>query len=140
MPKRHELGPSDRASCLIDAKRTAMREGVKIGNLYPFFRMKLVEAVKRGSTIEEKIVASDLSDQDAYRIEHEMIGEVHKNHSGQLWNTIDERFMDPQYLPEEWSNPVDAIYKVPRPLREALIVPPGASCRSSSDKYHWLGG
>jgi len=121
---------------LIDAKRTAMREGVKIRNLYPFFRMKLVEAVKRGSTIEEKIIAAGLSDQEAYQVEHQMIGEFHKNHAGQLWNTIDERFMDCQYLPEEWSNPVNPLYKVPRPLRTQQTQ----SSRSSSDKYHSRDG
>jgi hypothetical protein len=107
-------------SHLIEAKRTAMRAGVKVRNLYPFFRMKLVEAVKRGSTIEEKIIASGLSDQEAYRIEHHAIGQFHKNHPGRLWNTVDERFMDAQYLPEEWLNPVNPLYKLPRPLRTVI--------------------
>jgi hypothetical protein len=34
-----------------------------------------------------------------------MIGEFHKFRAGQLWNTIDERFLDPRYLPEEWDDP-----------------------------------
>ena len=46
-------------SHLIDAKRTALRPGIKVQNLSPFFRRKLVEAVKRRSTIEEKIIASN---------------------------------------------------------------------------------
>jgi len=46
--------------------------------------------------------ASNLTDQEAYRVKQQMIGELHKNHAGQLWNTIDERFMDSQYLPAEW--------------------------------------
>ena len=103
-------------SHLIDAKRTATRPGVKIRNVWPFFRQQLVRAVRRGAKIQEKIVAANLTDSEAYRIEGQMIGKFHKRRSGQLWNTIDERFMDPQYLPKSWSNPVHPAYKLPRPL------------------------
>ena len=99
---------------LIDARRTANTPGI-IG---PFFRRQLVKAVKRGSVIQEKIIRTDLTDEEAYKFEHAMIGNFHKNHAGQLWNTIDERFMDSQYLPDDWSNPLDPMYRVPRPLRE----------------------
>jgi hypothetical protein len=101
---------------LIDAQRTATRPGVKIRNVWPFFRQQLVRAVRRRATIQEKILVSNLTDTEAYRIEGQMIGKFHKRRSGQLWNTIDERFMDPQYLPKTWSNPVHPAYKVPRPL------------------------
>jgi len=107
-------------SHLIDAKRTALRPGIKVKNLSPFFRRKLVEAVKSRSTIEEKIIASNLTDQEAYGVEQQMIGELHKNHAGQLWNTIDELFMNSQYVPAEWLSPVEPLHKVPRPLRETV--------------------
>ena len=103
-------------SHLIDAKRTAARPGVKIRNVWPFFRQQLVRAVSRGSKIQEEILFSSLTDAEAYRIEGQLIGKFHRHYSGQLWNTIDERFMHPQYLPKTWSNPVHPAYKVPRPL------------------------
>ena len=107
-------------SHLIEAKQTASKPGVKIRNLSPHFRKMLVAAVRRGSTIKEKIVADNLTDQEAYTIEHQMIGNLHKHHAGQLWNTIDERFMSPEYLPDEWTNPVNPLYRLPRPLTPAL--------------------
>jgi hypothetical protein len=107
-------------SHLIDAKRTASRSEVKIGNLSPHFRKMLVSAVRRGLNIAEVIVASNLTDGEAYTIEQEMIGNYHRRYAGQLWNTIDERFMDPKYFPKKWSNPVNPLYRVPRPLKEFL--------------------
>src|SRR5262249_54464144 len=41
--------------------------------------------------------------------------------AGQLWNTVDERFMDPKYLPVRWSNPVNPLYRLPRPLNERAL-------------------
>ena len=72
------------------------------------------------------MVASNLTDSEAYAIEQEMIGNYHKQYAGQLWNTIDERFMDPKYFPKKWSNPVDPLYRVSRPLKELLdgVSPP----------------
>ena len=78
-------------SHLIDAKRTASRPDVKICNLSPHFRKMLVSAVRRGLIIAENMVASNLTDSEAYAIEQEMIGNYHKQYAGQLWNTIDER-------------------------------------------------
>jgi hypothetical protein len=65
-------------SHLIDAKRTASRSEVKIGNLSPHFRKMLVSAVRRGLNIAEVIVASNLTDGEAYTIEQEMIGNYHR--------------------------------------------------------------
>ena len=92
-------------SHLIDAKRTASKLDVNIRNLSPHFRKMLVSAVRRGLNIAEIMVASNLTDGEAYTIEQEMIGNYHKRYAGQLWNTIDERFMDRKYLPKKWSNP-----------------------------------
>ena len=80
----------------------------------------LVSAVRRGANIAEKMVAFYLTDGEAYTIERQMIGNYHKRYAGQLWNTIDERFMEPKYLPKKWSNPVNPLYRVPRPLNELL--------------------
>ena len=116
-------------SHLIDAKRTASRPDVKIRNLSPHFRKMLVSAVRRGLIIAENMVASNLTDGEAYKIEQEMIGNYHKQYAGQLWNTIDERFMDPKYFPKKWSNPVNPLYRVSRPLKELLdrsLSPPSA--------------
>jgi hypothetical protein len=108
-------------SHMIEAKRTEKRCGVNTDHLYPYFNRKLVEAIRRGSTVTEKIIISDLTDEDAYRIEKQMIGKLHKLSPGQLWNTIDERFLDPEYLPEEWDNPVHPLYKLPRPLTRNVL-------------------
>ena len=78
-------------SHLIEAKRTASRPGVKIRNLSPHFRKMLVSAVRRGLKITEKIIRSNLTDAEAYKMEWQMIWDYHKRHAGQLWNTIDER-------------------------------------------------
>jgi hypothetical protein len=107
-------------SHLIDAKRTASRSDVKISNLSPHFRKMLVSAVRRGSNIVEKMVASNITDGEAYTMERQMIGNYHKRHAGQLWNTIDERFMDPKHLPKKWANPVNPLYRLSRPLNDLL--------------------
>jgi hypothetical protein len=73
-------GRNDRIySHLIDAKRTAIRSDVKIRNLFPHFRKMLVSAVRRGSNIAEKIVASNLTDGEAYKVEWQMIRNYHKS-------------------------------------------------------------
>ena len=64
----------------------------------------------------ESAIVSGLTDKAAYRLESRIIGEFHKHRAGQLWNTIDERFMDPRSLPEEWDDPEHPLYKLPRPL------------------------
>ena len=106
-------------TCLLSLDRCEADRGAPRGEnpqRVAVLSPKLVRAVRRGAKIQEKILFSSLTDAEAYRIEGQMIGTFHKNHSGQLWNTIDERFMDPQYLPKTWSNPVHPAYKVPRPL------------------------
>src|SRR5215218_2185645 len=103
-------------SHMIEARRTAKKPGVKIANLSPHFRKMLVRAIRRGAKIEEKIITANLTGDAAYAFERHLIGSLHKNHPGQLWNTIDERFMSAEYLPDDWSNPVDPLYKVRRPL------------------------
>jgi hypothetical protein len=75
-----------------------------------------VEAVRAGRTIRENILFAGLTNAEAFQAEARLIGHYHKNHTGQLWNTIDERFMDPRYLPEEWSNPAHPLYRLPRPF------------------------
>jgi hypothetical protein len=61
-------------------------------------------------------MTSGLTDRAAYRLESKIIGEFHKFRAGQLWNTIDERFLDPRYLPDEWDDPENPLYRLPRPL------------------------
>jgi LEM3-like protein len=112
-------GCNDRVySHLIEAKRTASRPGVKVRNLSPHFRKMLVCAVRRGSIITEKIISSKLTDAEAYAMEWQMIWDYHKRHAGQLWNTIDERGRNREDLPNEWSNPVYPLYRLPRPFNK----------------------
>jgi hypothetical protein len=112
-------GCNDRIySHLIEAKRTASKPGVKIRNLSPHFRKMLVSALRRGASIREKIIRSKHTDAEAYAMEWQMIWDYHKRHAGQLWNTIDERGMNPEDLPPEWSNPVYPLYRLPRPFNK----------------------
>jgi hypothetical protein len=87
---------------LIEAKRSAARCAPDTRGLYPRMHRKLVEAVRAGSQVTESVIVSGLTDKAAYRLESWIIGEFHKHRAGQLWNTIDERFMDPRSLPDEW--------------------------------------
>jgi hypothetical protein len=89
---------------------------------------KLVEAVKAGSQVAERVIVSGLTDKAAYRLESRIIGEFHKHRAGQLWNTIDERFIDPRFLPDEWDDPEHPLYKLPRPLVRSI---PAADPRSA---------
>jgi len=116
-------------SHMIEAQRTANKRGVKIANLSPHFRKMLVSAIRRGAKIEEKIVTANLTDDAAYALERRTIGTLHKNHPGQLWNTIDERFMSAEYLPDDWSNPVHPLYKVRRPLTPVVRLNGGSPPR-----------
>jgi hypothetical protein len=75
---------------------------------------KLVETVRAGSQLIETVITSGLTDRAAYRLENRMIGEFHKFRAGQLWNTIDERFLDPRYLPDEWDDLEHPLYRLPR--------------------------
>jgi hypothetical protein len=101
---------------LIEAKRTSARCPANTAHLSPRMHRKLVETVRAGSQITETVITSGLSDRATYQLESRIIGEFHKFRPGQLWNTIDERFLDPQYLPDEWNDPENPLYRLPRPL------------------------
>jgi len=104
---------------LIEAKRSALRCGGRTTRLSPRLHRKLVEAVRAGSTIVERVIVPGLSDADAYRLESNLIVHFHRFWPGQLWNTIDERFMDRSLLPNEWNDPENSLYKVTRPLPQS---------------------
>ena len=99
---------------LIEARRTAARCGVHTSHLYPRMHRKLVEAVRAGSNIAEIIISDCLTDRSAFRLEYQIICTYHKNRPGQLWNTIDERFMDKRFIPKDWHNPENPLYRVAR--------------------------
>lgn len=101
---------------LIEAKRSAARCAIDTSGLFPRRHRKLVEAVRAGSQFTETVIISGLTDRVAYGLESKIINEFHKRRAGQLWNTIDERFMDPQFLPDEWDDPEHPLYKLRRPL------------------------
>jgi hypothetical protein len=113
---------------LIEAKRTSARCPAETDHLYPRMHRKLVETVRARSQIIETVITSGLTDRAAYRLESRMIGEFHKFRAGQLWNTIDERFLDPRYLPDEWDDPEHPLYRLPRllgnPRSPCLRAPP----------------
>ena len=107
---------------LVEAKRSAARRNGNTAGLYPRMHRKLVEAIRGGCQISETIITSGLTDGAAYRLEAMMIGAFHRWRTGQLWNTIDERFIDPQFLPDEWDDPEHPAYKLPRPLVDTRVV------------------
>jgi hypothetical protein len=61
-------------------------------------------------------IVGRLTDRQALRIERRLTAEFHKFRTDQLWNTIDERFMDPRWLPERWYDPENVLCRLPRPL------------------------
>jgi hypothetical protein len=107
-------------SHLIEAKRSAARCAPDTSGVYPRMHRKIVEAVRAGSQVTQSVIVSGLTDKSAYRLESRIIGEFHKHRAGQLWNTIDERFMDPRFLPDEWDDPEHPLYKLPRPLVRSI--------------------
>ena len=110
-------------SHLIDAKRSAIRCGRSTKHLTPRLHRRLVEAVRSSADIKEKIIVAGLTDRQAYRLENRLIAEFHKLWTDQLWNAIDERFMDPRWLPEKWHDPETVLYRLPRPLaRHAILI------------------
>jgi hypothetical protein len=121
---------------LIEAKRTSGRCPADTDHLYPRMHRKLVETVRAGSQIIETVITSGLTDRAAYRLESRMIGEFHKFRAGQLWNTIDERVLDPRYLPEEWDDPEHPLYRLPRPLGNPQL--PRGRARSRYQLQAWL--
>jgi len=104
---------------LIEAKRSALRCGGRTTRLSPRMHRKLVEAVRAGSAIFERVIVPDLSDAEAYRLESNLVVHFHRFCPGQLWNTIDERFMERSTLPDEWNDPEHPLYKVTRPLPQS---------------------
>ena len=101
---------------VIEARRSAARCGACTTHLGPRVHRKLVEAVRAGSDIAEIVILDGLTDQNAFRLEYEVIGNFHQSRPGQLWNTIDERFLDKRFLPKDWSDPENPLYKVARPV------------------------
>ena len=114
-------------SHLIEATRSAARCAPNTSGLSPRVHRKLVEAVRARSRVTESVIVSGLTDKAAYRLERWIISEFHKHRAGQLWNTIDERFIDPGFLPDEWDDPEHPLYKLPRPLVRSI---PAADRRS----------
>jgi hypothetical protein len=109
-----------------EAERT-LRRIKKYGRLrLRRWQRHLVAALRKGEKVQEIVIRSGLSDLAAYRLENELIGEYHLLRTGQLWNTIDERFIDPRYLPAEWNDPENPLYRLPRPLGRNP-----SSCRSA---------
>jgi hypothetical protein len=82
-------------SHVIEARRINRRRarGANTDRTATNFYRKLAEAMRHGATISEEMMLDGLTNQEAYRIEKQKIEELHKQKRGQLWNTIDERFI-----------------------------------------------
>ena len=115
----------------INAKRDAVKSSIRIDRLTPRMHRNLVKAVRAGSHIAELIITSGLSDTEAYCHEADIIADFHRGKTGQLWNTIDERFMDYRLLPLEWDNPENPLYKLRRPLAASAVGLPETQRRGS---------
>lgn len=103
-----------------NAKRSAQKRGVRPSNLSPRFHRKLVEATRAEATVVERVIKSGLSDREAYRLEALIVACFHKLRPSQLWNTIDERFIDARWLPGHWDDPEHPLYRLPRPRCETM--------------------
>ena len=100
----------------ISAERSASRCGANTAHLYPRLHRRLVDAIRAGSKIVERVIALGLSDAEAYRFESRLIVDFHRVRTGQLWNTIDERFMSKSTLPKDWTDPENPLYRLSRPI------------------------
>jgi hypothetical protein len=80
---------------VIEARRINRRRahGAKTDRTSTNFYRKLAEAMRGGATITEQITDPGLSELEAYKIERMKIEAMHQRNPGQLWNTIDERFI-----------------------------------------------
>jgi hypothetical protein len=107
---------------LIEAKRSAARYRARTTQLSPRMHRRLVEAVRSGAEIKERIIVGGLTDRQALRIESRLSAAFHKFRTDQLWNIIDERFIDPRWLPEKWHDPENVLYRLPRPLPGIVIT------------------
>ena len=58
---------------LIDATRSAARCGRRTAHLSPRLHRKLVEAIRAGSSIVERVIVSALPNSEAYRLEANLI-------------------------------------------------------------------
>ena len=101
----------------LEATRIMHRVKRRAERRLPRLQRMLVAALRDNAQIWEVIIQSGLSDAAAYDLERRIIGEYHLLSTGQLWNTIDERFIEPNYLPPDWHDPENPLYKVPRPLK-----------------------
>ena len=66
----------------INARRDAAKLGLRLNRLYPLMHRNLVRALRAGSKVRERVIASGLSDADAYRREARMIAEYHRDKAG----------------------------------------------------------
>jgi hypothetical protein len=114
---------------VIDARRTAKRCGFDTSHLHPRWHRRLVDALRAGLTVTTHKIKCDMTDKDVYRLEGKLIANYHRFWPDQLWNTIDERFMDWRYLPADWHDPEFPLYKLPRPLSAATANPHFLLCR-----------
>jgi hypothetical protein len=122
-------------SHLKDAQVTNLRCGEDTDHLSPHFHKMLVQSIRKNLKIEVKILLENLTIKNAYQIEHVKIGESHKANPGQLWNTIDERFLEKKYIPDsnDWE-PINPLYKLPRPVSNSW-VPCRAPTRRDIDNW-----
>ena len=100
---------------LIEAKRSAVRCRANTTQLSPRMHRRMVEAVKSGASIQERMIVGGLTDRQALRIESQLSAAFHRFRTDQLWNTVDERFLDRRWLPEQWNDPENEVYRLPRP-------------------------
>lgn len=54
---------------VINAKCTAARCGRRTAHLHPRLHRKLVEAIRAGATVVERVIVSGLSDDEAYDLD-----------------------------------------------------------------------
>jgi len=117
-------GRKDRLEAhVIDAKRTAKRCGADTAHLYPRWHRRLVDALRAGCTVTTYKIKCDMTDKEAYQLEGKLIAKYHRFKTDQLWNTIDERFLDRRFLPADWHDPENPLYKLARPLSVGTASP-----------------
>ena len=116
----HRQGPQ-RAHLLPPNRRKADRQPVRRQDSQSISAFsENASAVRRGLNIEEKMVACNLTDSEAYTMERQMIGNYHKWHAGQLWNTIDGVQWTQRICRRNGQTRSIRLYRISRPFNELL--------------------
>jgi hypothetical protein len=80
---------------VIEAERINRRRarGAKTDRTCTMFYRNLAEALRNAERVVTQVLYSDLDNDEAYAVEKSLIEDLHLRKRGQLWNSVDDRFV-----------------------------------------------